>query len=241
MSTLKIATKVWASAFIIFLAGCDDTRQDSENPKGLKADQYVVLKSSAYGCQYPSKFAEAIEHHNRDELTAWAKIVTDVPYCFSANDFSPSQRWVVLQIRGSAMEIGFASASDYSRLAKVDNKFKWDQKFWTLAEWGNLYVDSSAELQEKSKADLASVKPEVAVPLTGKFIVQVAALATEDKVLELQGILTSSGIASYTQKAEIDGLVRTRVRVGPFSNKKQADTVRAKLSKIGLAGTIVPI
>jgi DedD protein len=75
---------------------------------------------------------------------------------------------------------------------------------------------------------------------SGRFVVQVAALATQDKVDELQGKLKSAGIASFTQKVSTDSGSRTRIRVGPFSSKEEADRVRAKLSKIGLAGTLVP-
>jgi DedD protein len=75
---------------------------------------------------------------------------------------------------------------------------------------------------------------------SGRFVVQVAALATQDKVDELQGKLRSAGIASFTQKVSTDSGSRTRIRVGPFSSREEADRVRAKLSKIGLAGTLVP-
>ncbi len=85
----------------------------------------------------------------------------------------------------------------------------------------------------------AEPKPE-AKKDSGRFVVQVAALATQDKVDELQDKLRSAGIASFTQKVSTDGGNRTRIRVGPFSSKEEADRVRAKLSKIGLAGTLVP-
>ena len=75
---------------------------------------------------------------------------------------------------------------------------------------------------------------------SGRFVVQVAALATQDKVDELQDKLKSAGIPSYTQKVSTDSGSRTRIRVGPFSSKEEADRVRAKLSKIGLGGTLVP-
>jgi DedD protein len=75
---------------------------------------------------------------------------------------------------------------------------------------------------------------------SGRFVVQVAALATQDKVDELQGKLKSAGIASFTQKVSTDSGSRTRVRVGPFSSREEADRVRAKLSRLGLAGTLVP-
>lgn len=82
-------------------------------------------------------------------------------------------------------------------------------------------------------------KPE-AKKESGRFVVQVAALATQDKVDELQDKLRSAGIASFTQKVSTDAGSRTRIRVGPFSSREEADRVRAKLSKIGLAGTLVP-
>lgn len=75
---------------------------------------------------------------------------------------------------------------------------------------------------------------------SGRYVVQVAALATQDKVDELQGKLKSAGIASFTQKISTDSGSRTRIRVGPFSSKEEADRVRAKLSRIGLGGTLVP-
>ena len=71
-------------------------------------------------------------------------------------------------------------------------------------------------------------------------MVQVAALAAQDKVDELQDKLKSAGIASFTQKISTDSGSRTRIRVGPFSSKEEADRVRAKLSRIGLTGTLVP-
>jgi DedD protein len=73
-----------------------------------------------------------------------------------------------------------------------------------------------------------------------RFVLQVAALATQDKVDELQGKLRSAGISSYTQKVTTENGSRTRVRVGPFSSKEEADRVRAKLGKLGLNGTLVP-
>ena len=75
---------------------------------------------------------------------------------------------------------------------------------------------------------------------SGRFVVQVAALSEQDKVDELQGKLKSAGIASFTQKITTDSGSRTRIRVGPFSSKEEADRVRAKLSRIGLTGTLVP-
>ncbi len=74
----------------------------------------------------------------------------------------------------------------------------------------------------------------------GKFVVQVAALATQDKVDELQAKLRDAGIHSYTQKVSSPGGQRIRVRVGPFGSRDEAEKTRAKLQKIGLGGSLVP-
>ncbi len=75
----------------------------------------------------------------------------------------------------------------------------------------------------------------------GKFVVQVAALASQQKVNELQNKLKSAGIKSHTSKVATQSGERIRVRVGPFVSKEEAEKVRAKLVKLGLGGTLVPV
>ncbi|MGV3743289.1 MAG: SPOR domain-containing protein [Burkholderiaceae bacterium] len=75
----------------------------------------------------------------------------------------------------------------------------------------------------------------------GKFVVQIAALASQQKVNELQNKLKSAGIKSYTSKVATQSGERIRVRIGPFSSKEEAEKVRAKLVKLGLGGTLVPV
>lgn len=69
-----------------------------------------------------------------------------------------------------------------------------------------------------------------------RYVVQVAALASQDKVSELQQRLRGAGIASFTEHA--GQLIR--VRIGPMS-KEEADKTRSKLSAAGLSGTLVPL
>ncbi|MDP3671710.1 MAG: SPOR domain-containing protein [Telluria sp.] len=73
------------------------------------------------------------------------------------------------------------------------------------------------------------------------FALQVAALATQEKVDELQGRLKGAGIKSYTQKIATASGSRIRVRVGPFSSKEEAEKMRAKLLNLGFGGTLVPV
>jgi len=86
----------------------------------------------------------------------------------------------------------------------------------------------------------AEKAPEKAADSDGRFVVQVAALATQEKVDELQAKLSSAGIRSYTQKVSSAGGDRIRVRVGPFGSREEAEKTRAKLQKLGLGGSLVP-
>jgi DedD protein len=75
---------------------------------------------------------------------------------------------------------------------------------------------------------------------SGAYLVQVAALSSQHKVVELQGKLKSAGIKSHTQKVATANGDRIRVRVGPFASRDEADKMREKIGKLGLNGTLVP-
>ena len=81
-----------------------------------------------------------------------------------------------------------------------------------------------------------SAKPAAAAEAGQKFVLQVAALSDQNKVNELRERLKQAGISSYTQKAPSGDV--TRVRVGPFGSKEEAEKVRAKLQGMGLAGRL---
>lgn len=95
------------------------------------------------------------------------------------------------------------------------------------AERAKALLDGNAE----------AAKPE-AKPT--KYVVQVAALATQEKIDELQGKLRAAGINSHTQKVATESGTRTRIRVGPFADKEEAAKMREKLIKLGLSGTLIP-
>lgn len=74
---------------------------------------------------------------------------------------------------------------------------------------------------------------------SSSYVVQVAALASQEKVDELQGRLKSAGIKSYTQKVATASGEKIRVKVGPFESREEADKVHAKLAKLGLNASLV--
>jgi DedD protein len=87
---------------------------------------------------------------------------------------------------------------------------------------------------------LAILEGKQDAPAAQKFVVQVASLASQEKVSELQDKLKEAGIKSYTQKVPGKNGELIRVRVGPFG-KDEAEKVRAKLGKAGLPGTTMPL
>lgn len=92
----------------------------------------------------------------------------------------------------------------------------------------------------EGKADTKAINAKTAADgKAERIVLQVAALASKEKIDELQGKLKKAGIASHTQKVATESGERTRIRVGPFASKEEADRMRAKLAKLGLNGTAV--
>ena len=100
--------------------------------------------------------------------------------------------------------------------------------------------DAEQKLAVKPPAEPAKNAPAKTATAEGKLTIQVAALATQQKVDELQTRLKGAGIKSYTQKVATAGGERIRVRMGPFASKGEADQACAKLGKMSLNCTILP-
>jgi len=96
-----------------------------------------------------------------------------------------------------------------------------------------------AILEGKPVSQAAKVQDKPHDAAGGKFVVQVAALATQDKVNELQDKLRDAGISSYTQKVSSASGDRIRVRVGPSGSREEAEKTLAKVQKLGLGGSVV--
>ncbi len=73
------------------------------------------------------------------------------------------------------------------------------------------------------------------------YIVQVAAVTDKAKAEQLQKRLKQAGIKSYSQKISSKDGERFRIRVGPFSNREEADKMRVRLNKMGLTGSLQPV
>ena len=109
-------------------------------------------------------------------------------------------------------------------------------------------AEQKAAKQEKTPDDNARAlailegkaadKPKPLDAGSQKFVVQVAALGSQEKVDELQEKLNAAGIRAHTHKVSTPSGERIQVRVGPFS-REEADKMRARLDKVGLGGSMV--
>ena len=92
----------------------------------------------------------------------------------------------------------------------------------------------------KAKALLEGNPSEKAAPATeGRFVVQVGAFADAARAKEARTKLERAGMKTYTQVVETKDGQRTRVRVGPFTDKNDADKVASKIKALDLPAAIL--
>lgn len=75
----------------------------------------------------------------------------------------------------------------------------------------------------------------------GKFVVQLGAFSSVEKVKPLQDKLTAAGIKSYTQKVQSAQGERIRLRVGPYTDRADAERMLKKVKAAGLPGTVLSL
>ena len=73
------------------------------------------------------------------------------------------------------------------------------------------------------------------------MVVQVGAYTDADKLREARQKVERLGLKTYTQVIEADGGKRTRVRVGPFASRAEADAAAARLKAAGLPVAILTL
>ncbi len=83
--------------------------------------------------------------------------------------------------------------------------------------------------------------PSKAASSEVRFVVQVGAFAEAEKVREVRRSVESTGLRTYTQVVETKEGSRTRVRVGPFADRAQAQAAAEKIRKQGLGATILTL
>ena len=79
------------------------------------------------------------------------------------------------------------------------------------------------------------------VPAELRLVVQVGAFADAAKAREVRLKLEKAGLKTYTQVADSKDGKRTRVRVGPFASKAEADQAALKIKALDLPATILSL
>jgi DedD protein len=98
--------------------------------------------------------------------------------------------------------------------------------------------DASQDTPKATRREEAKA-PDAASP-GGAYVVQVAALADNARVKQLQKQMAGAGVKTYTEVITTKGGEITRVRAGPYATKEAAESARTQLRKAGLDGKVVP-
>ncbi|NBO10886.1 MAG: sporulation protein [Methylophilaceae bacterium] len=93
----------------------------------------------------------------------------------------------------------------------------------------------AATADNASDAKTEDKKPES----TGTYYVQVGVFSDPDNVKQMQDKLSTKGLKSRTELIDTAKGKKTRLRVGPFNSKKDAEGALEKMKSVSLTGMIV--
>ena len=94
------------------------------------------------------------------------------------------------------------------------------------------------EEPEKLPEKVVSLNPSASE--TGMWAVQLGSFSDKQNAEKLAAGLRKQGFAAFLSKLAKDGGELHRVRIGPQRNRESAETMAARLSKVGHKGQVVP-
>lgn len=99
---------------------------------------------------------------------------------------------------------------------------------------------------QRARALLDGVAPAApaasgAEPKAARFVVQVGAYTDPAALREARAKVEKLGLKTYTQVIDTDAGKRTRVRIGPFASREDADAAVRTLKTAGLPGNILAL
>jgi DedD protein len=86
-----------------------------------------------------------------------------------------------------------------------------------------------------------SAEREAVAKERARFVVQVGAFADSGAAREVRQKVEKLGLKTYTQVAHTSSGNRTRVRVGPFSSREEADRAQAKIKATGTPAVVLTL
>jgi DedD protein len=102
-------------------------------------------------------------------------------------------------------------------------------------------VAPQVEDSARARALLDGKAPPSAAASDVRMVVQVGAYADAAKAREARQKLEKAGFKTYTQVVGTQDGQRTRVRVGPFPNRAEAEQVAGKIKSLGLPVTVLTL
>jgi DedD protein len=96
-------------------------------------------------------------------------------------------------------------------------------------------------LLEGKAAQASAAKTAAATEESGRFVVQVGAFADADKAREVRQKLEKAGLKTYTHVAKTAAGERTRVRVGPFGTRAEADKAASRVKGLSLSASVLSL
>jgi DedD protein len=94
---------------------------------------------------------------------------------------------------------------------------------------------------DKAADTKSSDKAEPAAPAAERFIVQVGAYSDESKVKEVRAKLEKAGYSTYVHVAQTKEGKRTRVRIGPFATKQEAQKIVGKIKSLNFNASVLTL
>ena len=104
---------------------------------------------------------------------------------------------------------------------------------------------SPKQVDKPAAAKAELVKPETAPANVDKaatetrYVVQVGSYGEDAKVREVRAKLEKAGLKTYVQVIETKEGKRTRVRLGPFATKDEADKAAEKVKSMQLPALVL--
>jgi DedD protein len=100
---------------------------------------------------------------------------------------------------------------------------------------------AQALLDGKPVAAMTLPDTAASAPKAGRFVVQAGAYTDAVTLREARQKVEKLGMKTYTQVIETDSGARTRVRVGPFDTREEAEKAAARIKGSGLAANILSL
>ena len=91
----------------------------------------------------------------------------------------------------------------------------------------------------KVEVAASAVAESASTPKSGRFVVQVGAFTDPTSLREARQKVEKLGLKTYTQVIETEAGKRTRVRVGPFDARDEAERAAERLKSGGLPANIL--